>query len=213
MSDFPSLRSLSLLALASIGFLSACDQLTVVDKVNDPESKWDDFYRSSKNLKAINATVGQVDGVPKQVVRLSSRLGRVDPERMTIIGIKISGAPNVLKRYVKLYFTDGGQEEGVLVETKQGLYAPIQIRWIPNRQIYQRLKRHDDLQPNAATGLKWVHPQFENAKINLCVGRVTAQGLPEEFPYQAWAYCNDPKSKKDLTPRYMPIWRDTAWGT
>ncbi|KMQ83949.1 hypothetical protein RF55_18734 [Lasius niger] len=199
--------------LCGLALLSACDQLTIVDKINDPECKWDHFLRSSKNVKAINQTVGKPDGISRPISGLSSRLGRVDTERLAIIRIKVSGAPNVIRRYAKLYYVGGGSEEGVLVETSQGQYAPYQIRWIPNQTLVAALKKHDEIQPNARVCMGWVHPQLDNPKINICVGRVTAEGMPEEFPYQTWAYCADPKSKKDLTPRYMPIFRETSWGT
>ncbi|QCE34730.1 hypothetical protein FAI40_04820 [Acetobacteraceae bacterium] len=213
MRFLPPFKSIALLGICAVSFLSACDQLTIVDKENDPESKWDSIYRSSKNLKYLNQSVGKPDGLAKPISRVSSRLGRVDTERMAILRLDVSGAPNVMRRYVKLYYTDGSNEEGVLVETDQGQYAPYLIRWIPGNTVVEALKKHDALQPNAATGDKWVHPDFNNSTINACVARVTAEGMPEEFPYQTWAYCADPKSKKDLTPRYMPIFRETSWGT
>ncbi|QCE32975.1 hypothetical protein FAI41_04825 [Acetobacteraceae bacterium] len=213
MHFLSAFKNISFFALCGVSLLSACDQLTIVDKINDPECKWDHFLRSSKNVKAINQTIGQPKGISRPIRRLSSRLGRVNTERLALIRIKISGAPNVVRRYVKLYYLDGGQEEGILVETEQGQYAPYQIRWIPNQEIVAALKKHDSLQPNAETGIHWVHPQLDNPSVNLCVGRVTAEGMPEEFPYQTWAYCADPKSRKDLTPRYMPIYREITWGT
>ncbi|QCE34729.1 hypothetical protein FAI40_04815 [Acetobacteraceae bacterium] len=182
---------------ASIGLsLGACQSVCVMP--NDLYQGLNELYPSNSNLSQINQSIGETEGIPKPVKKMKL-VGPVDIDRLKEYGVEISPEPEANSRYVTLVFSDKTQAEGVLNEKR--LAEPgsaILTRWIPAEKVAKSLAQRDSHQFSTKYGEKWAHPDFQNFKIQTCVGRMTAQGYQESFPYEVWSYCANPKTKKSL---------------
>ncbi|QCE32974.1 hypothetical protein FAI41_04820 [Acetobacteraceae bacterium] len=198
-SFFSFLQSL-FLRWSAIGFaalsLSACHSICVMP--NDLYQGLNELYASRNNIAQVNQSLGEKEGVPKAIQKIQL-IGPINFERLEESGVTLAPEPQANSRYVTLVFRDKTKAEGVLNEERLNERgAAILTRWIPAQQIAQSLKIRDSHQFSTQYGLKQAHPDFNNVKIQVCVGRMTAQGFQESFPFEAWSYCANPKTKKSL---------------
>ncbi|QCE33345.1 hypothetical protein FAI41_06935 [Acetobacteraceae bacterium] len=194
-----------LLITASALLLSSC---MVPDPTKYPDLDNNPKIISTDNIAYLNASINHQDSIPKPIKSIHS-LSPINHNRLAEIGIMIPKDPNNVTRYLTLHFTDHSSDSGILVEELHGSYAPVKTIWYSDAMIVHALHLHDDQLENAKQGKDWAGPDFYSPKMKHCVARVTAQGLSEEYPFQAWNYCSDPQTNKDLTPvrsRFNWLW-------
>ncbi|QCE32248.1 hypothetical protein FAI41_00855 [Acetobacteraceae bacterium] len=199
-SAHSSLKKLGLSALALSCSLSLTGCM-VSDQEKDPGSAHNAYFKSPEFLALINDSVGKENGVPAGVIRVN-KLGSVSLTRLSEIGINFGkNSSELMSRYAELEFQGDAHQGGVLTEVEAGVgHGPI-IYWVPDSEILAHLSKEDEASRQASEGKEKAHPRFGDPFLSTCVARVTAQGFEEEYPFEAWHYCADPSTPKDLTPR------------
>lgn len=152
---------------------------------NDP--CWRQEMKSPGAISLVNASVGHPDGVPSKVSSISD-LTSPDYVQLSGVGIRLNSSASSISCHVTLNFTDGTDGSGLLSIDNPGAYATIQVAWIPDEAIAERLAASDHLRTSKNL---LVSPDLKNPAIQRCVGRQTALGASEEFAGQLWIACAD----------------------
>ncbi|QCE33998.1 hypothetical protein FAI40_00830 [Acetobacteraceae bacterium] len=188
------------LGITSAVFSLSLAGCTIPDEEKDPGAAHNAYFKSPEFLALVNDSVGKEHGVPAAVIRVN-KLGSVSLSRLSEIGINFEGNPaEMMSRYAELEFQGDSHQGGVLAEVEAGVgHGPI-IYWISNADILAHLSKIDENAPDAEKGKEKAKANFGNTALSTCVARITAQGFEEEYPFEAWHYCEDPNTPKDLTP-------------